>query len=82
MLEVGAQGRKEFPLSVGRHRQGLPHSLPCFPELVEYAEGVIHSHIRTMKEQLSRLAGADFHLGIGRNGRAITVKGTVIKGLE
>ena len=39
-------------------------------------------NIRTVKEQLSRLAGADFRLGISRDGRAITIKGTVIKGLE
>lgn len=38
--------------------------------------------IRAVKEQLSRLAAADFRLGAKRNGRAITIKGTVIEGLE
>jgi hypothetical protein len=38
--------------------------------------------IRAVKEQLSRLAAADFRLGAKRDGRAITIKGTVIEGLE
>jgi hypothetical protein len=38
--------------------------------------------IRAVKEQLSRLAAADFRLGATRDGRAITIKGTVIEGLE
>jgi hypothetical protein len=38
--------------------------------------------IRAVKEQLSRLAAADFRLSAKRNGRAITIKGTVIEGLE
>lgn len=39
-------------------------------------------NIRIVKEQLSRLAAADFRLGISDGVRAVTVKGTVIKGLE
>jgi hypothetical protein len=38
--------------------------------------------IRTVKEQLNRLAAADFRFGMNRDGRAVTIKGTVIKGLE
>jgi hypothetical protein len=39
-------------------------------------------NIRIVKEQLSRLAAADFRLGASDGMRAVTVKGTVIKGLE
>lgn len=40
-------------------------------------------NIRTVKEQLSRLAAADFRLGANtQNGRAVTVKSTIIDGLE
>jgi hypothetical protein len=39
-------------------------------------------NIRIVKEQLSRLAAADFRLGASDGIRAVTVKGTVIKGLE
>lgn len=39
--------------------------------------------IRTVKEQLNRLAAADFRLGASvAGGRSVTVKGTVIEGLE
>jgi hypothetical protein len=39
-------------------------------------------NIRIVKDQLSRLAAADFRLGASDGLRAVTVKGTVIKGLE
>jgi hypothetical protein len=39
-------------------------------------------NIRIVKEQLSRLAAADFRLGASDGIRAVTIKGTVIKGLE
>lgn len=39
-------------------------------------------NIRVVKEQLTRLAGADFRLGVNDGVRAVTVKGTVIKGFE
>jgi Plasmid encoded RepA protein len=39
-------------------------------------------NIRTVKDQLSRLAAADFRLGALYDNRAITVKGTVIEGFE
>lgn len=38
--------------------------------------------IKTVKEQLNRLAAADFRLGASKDGRAVTIKGTVIEGLE
>jgi hypothetical protein len=38
--------------------------------------------IKTVKEQLNRLAAADFRLGASKDGRSITIKGTVIEGLE
>jgi len=38
--------------------------------------------IKTVKEQLNRLAAADFRLGATKDGRSITIKGTVIEGLE
>ena len=38
--------------------------------------------IKTVKEQLNRLAAADFRLGASQDGRSITIKGTVIEGLE
>lgn len=38
--------------------------------------------IRSVKEQLNRLAAADFRLGATHDGRAVTIKGTVIEGLE
>lgn len=39
-------------------------------------------NIRAVKDQLSRLAAADFRIGATHDGRAVTVKGTVIEGLE
>jgi hypothetical protein len=39
-------------------------------------------NIRAVKEQLSRLAAADFRIGATYGDRAVTVKGTVIEGLE
>lgn len=39
-------------------------------------------NIRTVKQQLSRLAAADFRLGVKYDERAVTIKGTVIEGLE
>jgi len=39
-------------------------------------------NIRAVKEQLSRLAAADFRLGATQDGHAVTIKGTVIEGLE
>lgn len=40
-------------------------------------------NIRTVKDQLTRLSAADFRFGaVGREGRAITVKGSVIEGFE
>ena len=39
-------------------------------------------NIRTVKDQLSRLAAADFRIGARHGDRAVTVKGTVIEGLE
>lgn len=39
-------------------------------------------NIRTVKEQLSRLSAADFRFGATQNGRAVTIKGTVIDGFE
>ena len=38
--------------------------------------------IKTVKEQLNRLAAADFRLGASKDGRSVTIKGTVIEGLE
>lgn len=38
--------------------------------------------IRSVKEQLNRLAAADFRLGATEGQRAVTIKGTVIEGLE
>lgn len=38
--------------------------------------------IKTVKDQLNRLAAADFRLGVSKDGRAVTIKGTVIEGLE
>jgi len=39
-------------------------------------------NIRAVKEQLSRLAAADFRIGATYGERAVTIKGTVIEGLE
>ena len=39
-------------------------------------------NIRTVKDQLSRLAATDFRIGARHEDRAVTVKGTVIEGLE
>ena len=39
-------------------------------------------NIRAVKEQLSRLAAADFRFGMNRDGRAVTIKSTVIDGFE
>lgn len=39
--------------------------------------------IRTVKDQLTRLASADFRFGMGsREGRSVTIKGSVIEGFE
>jgi hypothetical protein len=38
--------------------------------------------IRTVKDQLTRLASADFRFGMGQDGRSITIKGSVIDGFE
>ena len=40
-------------------------------------------NIRTVKDQLTRLSASDFRIGtVTRDGRAVTVKGTVIEGFE
>lgn len=40
-------------------------------------------NIRTVKDQLSRLAASDFRIGaVTREGRAVTLKGSVIEGFE
>jgi hypothetical protein len=39
-------------------------------------------NIRTVKEQLTRLASADFRFGMGIDGRSVTIKGSVIDGFE
>jgi hypothetical protein len=39
-------------------------------------------NMRTIKDQLSRLAASDLRLGVTENGRAITIKGTVIEALD
>lgn len=39
-------------------------------------------NIRTVKEQLTRLASADFRFGMGQDGRSVTIKGSVIDGFE
>jgi hypothetical protein len=39
-------------------------------------------NIRTVKDQLTRLASADFRFGIGQDGRSITIKTNVIEGFE
>ena len=39
-------------------------------------------NIKAVKEQLSRLAAADFRIGATQGDRAVTLKGTVIEGLE
>ncbi len=39
-------------------------------------------NIRTVKEQLSRLAAADFRFGAVHAGRAVTIKSTIIEGFE
>ncbi len=38
--------------------------------------------IKTVKDQLNRLAASDFRLGASKDGRAVTIKGAVIEGLE
>ena len=38
--------------------------------------------IKTVKDQLTRLASADFRFGMGQDGRSITIKGSVIDGFE
>jgi len=38
--------------------------------------------LRTVKDQLTRLASADFKFGMGQDGRSITIKGNVIDGFE
>src|SRR6185437_10327935 len=39
-------------------------------------------NIRTVKDQLTRLASADFRFGMGQDGRSVTIKGSVIDGFE
>lgn len=39
-------------------------------------------NIRTVKDQLTRLAAADFRFGMNRDGRAVTIKSTIIDGFE
>lgn len=39
-------------------------------------------NIRIVKEQLTRLASADFRFGMGQDGRSVTIKGSVIDGFE
>lgn len=39
-------------------------------------------NIRTVKDQLTRLAAADFRFGMNREGRSVTIKSTVIDGFE
>lgn len=39
-------------------------------------------NIRTVKDQLTRLAAADFRFGMNRDGRSVTIKSTVIDGFE
>lgn len=39
-------------------------------------------NIKTVKEQLSRLAAADFRFGMGIDGRSVTIKSNVIEGFE
>jgi hypothetical protein len=39
-------------------------------------------NIRTVKDQLTRLASADFRFGMGQNGRSVTIKTNVIEGFE
>ena len=38
--------------------------------------------IKTVKDQLTRLASADFRFGMGQDGRSVTIKGSVIDGFE
>jgi len=38
--------------------------------------------LRTVKDQLTRLASADFKFGMGQDGRSVTIKGNVIDGFE
>ena len=38
--------------------------------------------VRTVKDQLTRLASADFRFGMGQDGRSVTIKGSVIDGFE
>ena len=39
-------------------------------------------NIRTVKDQLTRLSAADFRIGTAREGRSVTLKGSVIEGFE
>ena len=39
-------------------------------------------NIRTVKDQLTRLAAADFRFGMDKDGRSVTIKSTVISGFE
>ena len=38
--------------------------------------------LKTVKDQLTRLASADFKFGMGQDGRSVTIKGNVIDGFE
>jgi hypothetical protein len=39
-------------------------------------------NIRVVKDQLTRLSAADFRFGLNREGRGVTIKGSVIEGFE
>ena len=39
-------------------------------------------NLRIVKDQLSRLAAADFRFGMNRDGRSVTIKSTIIDGFE
>jgi Plasmid encoded RepA protein len=39
-------------------------------------------NIRTVKDQLSRLAASDFRIGTSKDDRSLTIKGTIVEGFE
>lgn len=39
-------------------------------------------NLRIVKDQLTRLASADFRFGMGQDGRSVTVKGNIVDGFE
>jgi len=59
----------------------LEHSLTAF---VKRTLGLDTKgrNIKTVKDQLSRLAAADFRFGMGIDGRSVTIKSNVIEGFE